>query len=166
MMCWLLLVAYGVSAQGAMKSVSGRSATQRSDMYDMLCNKIVEMLSLDGERKDSFEAIYSEYVKDTRSRGHGGGAKGRFPKGGITPMSQTSESLTEEQIEAQIIDSFDQAIHSIEVKKEYYTKFRGVLSPSEISQMYEFERRIRDRALEEQRRRIHGGGGREMPYKK
>lgn len=137
LICLMVVSFCGVSAQES-----------RDEMHNMLCNKLVEVLALDDERRDEFVEIYSEYARTTKFRalrppreGRGGGGRAE---------------LSQEQIEAKILDSFEQSIRSIELKREYYAKFRKVLSPSEISRMYEFERRIRDHAVEEQRRRMHG----------
>ncbi len=123
-------------------------AGRRSGLGEMQCNQIIIALGLEGDKSDAFREIYMASIEAQKQPKH-------------EPIDRVSVreegGVSEEELEQRTLSSFDRSIKAMELKKEYYTKFRTILTPSEIVKMYETERRIRDHAIEELRRR--GGGG-------
>ncbi len=169
MMLVSLAVAVAQPPQGQRGGQGGHGGQggQRGDMYKMLCQKIVEMLRLEESKQEEFTTIYMAYSQATKGlRERGRGARPLNIHNSETPRMEeraAPKPQTAEEVEAQILRSFESSIKAIEIKRDYYTKFRTILTPQEISKMYELERHIRDRALEEQRRRMTHGGGNRAP---
>ncbi len=150
-----LLLLFALSAAAQPPRPMGGGGERRGDgIHAMQCDQIVNVLRLEEAKQAEFKEIYMAYNRAVQEL-HAPRERG----GGMRPdMTQQSE----EQIEARTLDSFDRSIKSMELKREYYKKFRTILQPSEITRMYNIERKIRDRAIEEMMQRNHNRGGGEM----
>ncbi len=62
---------------------------------------------------------------------------------------------TDAEIEAKILESFEMAEKSTALKREYYAKFKEILTPHQILKMYNIERRLRERIVSESDRRAN-----------
>ncbi len=122
-----------------------RGGNRAGNMHTMQCNQIITILELDDSKQAKFREIYTAYNEDIKAL--------RAPR-----QERPEGEPTEEQIEASILKSFDTSIKSMEIKREYYLKFREILDPSQISKMYRVERNIRDRAIEELQHRGRNDG--------
>ncbi len=145
-----LLFAFGAMAQPPRER--GEGGMRGEGVHVMQCNQIIKVLQIDDAKQEAFREIFMSYnraLKEIRS-----------PQNRELPPAIAEQPPTEEQIEERIITSFDHSIKSMELKKEYYKKFRTILSPSQISRMYNIERNIRDRAIEEMSHRNHNRGER------
>ncbi|MFI3330421.1 MAG: hypothetical protein R3Y38_01275 [Rikenellaceae bacterium] len=149
----------------------------QNKLFAIQLQRICAELELEGSAKEKFEQIYTQYhesSEQTRQRPTGPGANrqagGNNRQGpGANRANQNNEArpmmkghrvnqshdleLSDEQIEKNILDSYDKSIKSIELKKEFYFKFKEVLTPSQINTMYEVERGIMNRLTEERNRR-------------
>ncbi len=167
----LLLVAVATTAtaqpqRGGAGGGNTGSPNQRLQSFQM--EQITSALKLEGERLAKFEELYKAFNEENRklmSKGRGttrgGGQGGEMPQGGRAQHRETpaeSERPSEEEVEANILRSFESSRLSIDLKERYYTLFREILSPSEISTMYEIERRTRERFQSEMQKRAQGGG--------
>lgn len=106
-------------------------------LHTLQCEQIITIMQMDETKGTAFREIYLAYNEAMAAL--------RTPppaRGDGTPPS-------EEVIEEATLNSIDISIKVMELKREYYTKFRTILKPSEIDAMYRTERKIRDRAIEE-----------------
>ncbi|MFR9603164.1 MAG: hypothetical protein SNG02_04750 [Rikenellaceae bacterium] len=102
---------------------------------------LTKQLRLEEKKASQFEALYKEYtqkMKDLQPEPQKRPAKGEQPA-----------KPTNAEIESQILESFTQAEKTTALKKEYYYKFKKILTPDQILKMYNTERRIRDRIVSE-----------------
>ncbi len=102
---------------------------------------LTKQLKLEENKVDPFKSLYKEYsqkMKELQPE-----PKKRPAKGG-QPTKPTNT-----EINAQILESFTQAEKTTALKKEYYFKFKKILTPEQILKMYNTERRIRDRIVSE-----------------
>ncbi|MFR9503031.1 MAG: hypothetical protein SNH73_01085 [Rikenellaceae bacterium] len=94
---------------------------------------IARQLDLEEEQEERFMEIYSEYSKEIAE------ARPKHMRQGMV------DSVTNEELEKQILESFDATDRSTALKREYYYRFKTVLSPSQIMKMYSIESQLRDR---------------------
>ncbi len=120
-----------------------REGGQRSRKSFQL-EQIERVLDLDEERATPFRELYMEYIKAT-SRKEGV----RTPFGRDMDLSQLSDQEVEESIQR----SFKQSMRAVRIKEEYYLRFREILTPREVATMYEIERRMNERFVDEMRNR-------------
>ncbi|MFI3327590.1 MAG: hypothetical protein SNH79_02665 [Rikenellaceae bacterium] len=101
---------------------------------------IEEAIELSEEQIAPFKALYDEYTAAAAAQ---------------RPMSRRTDSvkMSDEQIEAMIIESFGQSRRAISLKERYYRRFREILTPTQISIMYEVERQTREKFANELERR-------------
>lgn len=165
----LLLSIFGIEAQPPQSSQTDQI---KQDFHTLQCRIIEKNLSLEGEKLELFREIYNQYTQelavlaesDPQPR-QGGGQQGGGQQGGGRGGQQggqggeRGEKLTDQEIEQNILDSFSRSRRSIEIKETYYKKFRTILSPSQINQMYRVERMTRERFSSELNKRQGGGAG-------
>ncbi|MFI3285507.1 MAG: hypothetical protein R3Y08_02530 [Rikenellaceae bacterium] len=109
---------------------------------------IQKQLKLSEDQAVKFKTLYIEYSDEMallRER----------------PSKIAGASLTDQQIEAQILESFDMADKSTKLKREYYVRFKEILTPRQILRMYNIEREFRERLNAEHQRRKGGNSERE-----
>lgn len=117
-----------------------KAQQDRPSIEEFRLKQIEETLKLEGERLESFRVLYKEYseaMKKSRP-------ERKFDK---------EIELSDKEIEKNILNSFNESKQYIELQEKYYNRFKKILSPREIATMYEVEKRIRERAIYEQRRR-------------
>ncbi len=102
---------------------------------------LTNQLRLNSKVVEPFKKLYLEYSNKMDE---------------LQPKPQKRPTKGEQQskpssadIEAQILESFSMAERSTALKREYYHKFREILTPDQILKMYNTERRIRDRIVTE-----------------
>lgn len=106
----------------------------KNDFITFQIELLAKQMELDEALHDEFATLYKEYSQKERST-----------RGKQKGLNRKAESLSEEELETQILESFDTAQSSIEIRREYYKRFRSILSPKQILKMYNTEKRIRDR---------------------
>ena len=89
-----------------------------------------EVFELNEEQAQQFATLYKAYNKQMRAI-HDQYRHER-PAAGTT--------LTDEQIEQRILDNFAQSRAILNVREQYYQKFRKFLTPSQINQIFEDEK--------------------------
>ncbi len=105
---------------------------------------IINQLDIAESQQDAFKDIYAEYCGKMSTM-----RPNRPQRGEPRP--------TDEQIEAQILESFEMAEKTTALKKEYYEKFKTVLAPQQILKMYNIEREFTERINSELQNRTKGG---------
>ncbi len=112
----------------------------RSGLQALQYEAIEEALELSEEQAEPFKALYEEYVKAAASQ---------------RPLNHRSDSveMSDEQMERMIRESFSRSRKAIDLKERYYRRFREILTPTQISVMYEVERRTREHFVSELERR-------------
>ncbi len=137
---FLLLILTAVSFPIlAQRQEGGRKILEDTGIQEILLKaSLFEMINaLDLSKKEStrFTDLYTEYFFEMRK------AEKKMPrdKGALT-----------NQIAEQIIrDDFDMAKRMITVRESYYEKFKEILNPIQILQMYEIERDISRKIIRE-----------------
>lgn len=145
----LLIFAATFSTTAQPRTTGERGGGENAGMHALQCNQIIKVLQLDSAKSESFREIYMDYNEAIKA----------LRPAANRSVERPNEAPTEEQIEESTLSSFDMSIKTMEIKREYYMKFREILTPSQINTMYRTERNIRDRAIEELQQRRHNGGG-------
>ncbi len=148
-------VAQPAQRGGGGRNGAGVATDARNNFHEFQMKQIEESLKLEGDRLARFRELYASYNKESRPKRNEGSMQQQRRRGGEQPDSEetTRPKLSEEQIEANIKQSFEDARLSIETKERYYLLFREFLSPSEINMIYEIERRTRERFVDELQKR-------------
>lgn len=142
----ILLIVFLFLACGTLnaeaQNAKGANPDMRERFYALQCEQISRELNLEGERKTAFTKLYTEYLNTSQQ------LKQQYALG---PGRGTKRSdITNEDIEKHTLDSFEMSIKAIEIRRDYYKKFREILSPREINRVYDTERRLRERIEQEQ----------------
>lgn len=90
----------------------------------------VELFSLNGNAAVQFSELYRGYSKKMHA------IRTLYHKAPPQPGTTLSDS----ELEKRILDNFAQSRAILDVREEYYKKFRAVLSPSQINRMFEDEK--------------------------
>ncbi|MFI3262691.1 MAG: hypothetical protein R3Y26_07260 [Rikenellaceae bacterium] len=136
-------VSYSQARQG------GARVPNNKGLQQMQMNVIIKHLQLNETKTKQFTEIYTEYSKklddlrpDHKQNTH-----------------KREETPTDEQIEAQILESFVITEKTTDLKREYFYKFKKILSLQQIMEMYNVERQVSERIRSEFQRRNNQGGG-------
>ena len=141
-----LLLLFGVAAA---QPVNSRPEMSAEEFEQFQIEMITSQLRLQESKVEPFKKLYAEYsakMNELQPRGQKRG-------GGATQNGEERIRPTAEEVEAQILSSFDMAEKSTALKREYYYKFKEILTPQKILRMYNVERRMRERMLSESARR-------------
>lgn len=95
---------------------------------------ISERLKLSEDSAKAFETVYVDYKKDVFAT-----------MDACSKPSDKKGNLTEEQIDEQNKARLAHSRKMLDIREEYYTKFKSVLKPSQIDRMYKIEKRIIER---------------------
>lgn len=147
--CFVLLSS--VTTSFAQPQNQNRNQNQNQDFQTLQMDIIIKRLAIEEKSQEKFKQIYSEYaekIKELRPK-HKRGEEGEAKP-------------TDKEIEQQILDSFDVAEKTTAIKREYYQRFKTVLTPKQILDMYNIERHISDRINSEVQNRAE----REKPEQK
>ena len=95
--------------------------------------QIAKTLKFDNEVKDDFTVLYTEYqlaLADAQ-RGDADQRGGR----------RNNNSLTDEEVESNILAGFARERRVIDVREQYYREFRKILTPTQIQDVYDADSR-------------------------
>lgn len=95
---------------------------------------ISKRLKLSEDSAKAFEVIYVDYKKDIIATMET-----------CVKQSDKIDNLTEEQIDELNKSRLAHARKMLDIRENYYTKFKTVLKPSQIERMYKIEKRIVER---------------------
>ncbi|MFI3268207.1 MAG: hypothetical protein R3Y51_05770 [Rikenellaceae bacterium] len=118
---------------------SQRPANQNTGLQQMQLQVLVKQLQLNDSQRTEFSKIYNEYSEELKS---------------LRPEHKQNENRrgeapTDEQIETQILESFDITEKTTALKRKYFPRFKTVLSLRQILEMYNVERQISERVKTE-----------------
>jgi len=118
----------------ALCTVSAMFAQERGDFppkfdkeqfLQIKCNEMADNLALIGQKRENFIKMYSDFTKAINDV-----ARTRV---------RTNECQTEEEVEKAILKNFEVSDKILEIRKNYYSKFKTILAPSQIQLMYQSE---------------------------
>ncbi len=117
----------------------GGHPSPKGDFKKLQAEMILRELKLPEESQAQFRDLYAEYAAQMDS---------------LRPRHRRGvEQPTSEDVEQHIFESFDMTDKITDLKREYYPKFKEILSPEQILRMYSAEQQLRNRMSDEQRRR-------------
>lgn len=122
------------------------SGPESANLLSIQIELMIRELELPSEKQSEFKNIYTQYSDDMSKI--------------MVRAARSTEKSSDEEVEAQIFESFENAEQTTALKREYYTKFKEVLTPYQILQMYGMEREFHERIIQERQRRM---GGNSMP---
>lgn len=143
-----------VSGQGSRgpvgaQNVTGGQATQRQKMIHMAAVRIADQIGVTESKRESFVAMYQAYKKEAAeimateatSTSTLSSSTGNVV-GHATVISNSTGNVTDPETAAEqkILSDFDKSQKILDLRKAYYAKFRTILSPTQIQQMYNAER--------------------------
>lgn len=118
-----------VSAQ--QPDMSGQNGRQRIEQQT---HAYVTAFSLDEEQAQQFALLYREYCKQMRA------IHDRYFK----PRPAPGVTLSDEEVEQRILDNFAFSRAILDVREQYYSQFRKILTPTQINQIFEDEKARRE----------------------
>ncbi len=117
---------------------------------------IIKQLEIPEAKQSSFTTLYTQYFEAMEQLR----PKRQRPQRGEGERGEVENNkMTDSEIEAQILESFDAAEKVTTLKREYYKKFKMILSPQQILKMYNIERQFSERLNSELQNRAGGGRG-------
>ncbi|MFI3265102.1 MAG: hypothetical protein SNG38_09180 [Rikenellaceae bacterium] len=119
----------------------------KADIEQFQMQLIIKQLEIEESKQEAFTEIYTQYSAEMEK---------------LRPKRQRreddeGEKPTDEQIEAQILESFEVAEQVPVIKRKYYQMFKRVLSPHQILRMYNIERQFTERINSELQNRAGRG---------
>lgn len=90
----------------------------------------VELFALDETKAAQFTEMYRAYTKRMHA------IRVKYHK----DPPQPGTTLSDSELEKRILDNFAQSRSILNVREEYYKKFRSILSPSQINTIFEDEK--------------------------
>ncbi len=142
-----LLVTLGASAQETTKRQKGERLSPEK-FIEMRAKRIVNELELSSQTAEKFTALYTQYSNALMAERDTSG----FPR------RQKLNELSDSEIDRLAENFFESQSDAIEVKEEYYEKFRKFLSPQQVLKIYEVERNMHDKINAEKGKRKDGEG--------
>lgn len=105
--------------------------------------QLAKALQLDEATTEQFMKIYTEYHEAMRRVR----AQYRFeqPKRSEAAEGEERPALSDEQIEKNILNRFAMSRAILDIREQYYPRFREVLTPRQLEQLYSLEQRQGER---------------------
>jgi len=107
------------------------------EFVKMQCNDMAKVLDLEGKQKKEFVAVYYDFRIQIDT----------LAKKAFRPCK--GKDVSEDEIEKAILGNFELTERILQVRRDFYPKFKKVLKPSQIQRMY----------FVENNRGKHGMGG-------
>ncbi len=141
---------FTVNAQPQQQRQQRPQPQQDGNFTEFQLQVLTKQLELDTPKQAQFKTLYTEYSQKIEAL---------QPKPQARPAQgeERTSRPTDSQVEEMILESFVMAEKSTELKREYYYKFKEILTPQQIFKMYNVERRMRERIVSESDRRAEGG---------
>ena len=144
----LPLMAQDVPEKRLERSDRADRAERFAQMKSMKIAFITEHLELTPEEAEKFWPIYNEYEKKRDEA-----AKEIFER--FNPDKEKPLELSNENADNLIRQRFTEEQKLLDLKKEYYAKYKEVLTASRILKLYEVENRFKRHLLERVREGSH-----------
>lgn len=130
----LILLGISVSAMAQTRSPQGQQRASHQQQLSELTNRYISSFGLTGEKAEQFRTIFLAYNKQLQT------IKRQY-------QSPHVENPTEEQREAEMLVRFNRQRAILDARLAYYHKFRTVLRPSQIQQIYDDEKARKEQVL-------------------
>jgi hypothetical protein len=135
----LMTGAQAVDAQSQQGNKPAKPHLTAEQIHQRQCNQMVRTLMLDDATTAKFTPLYMKYLSDLKAcrmaYRHAKPSKAERQAGG--GMGAT---MTDAAAEKTIKDHFAQSRKILDLRENYYTQFRKILSPKQILKMYQTER--------------------------
>jgi hypothetical protein len=146
-MRFVILLMLSVLSLGAHSQNTTRIPSFRERILQAKLVEIRRSLNLDQATMQHFRPIYIQYEKEISEVNI---------NNQVRLMRANSDSLTSEEAERLVIMQLANAKKLIEIREKYYYKFKNVLTPQQIVKLYQTEASIRQKVMQELRRRSRG----------
>jgi hypothetical protein len=134
----VLLIGNQLSADA--QNVQGTKVKQHlsiEQIQQKQCNQMVQNLMLDDNTAAKFTPLYLQYLNDMMQC-----RKMNYKK--RTSNGTANSVMTDAEVEKNIENRFAQSRKILEIRENYYNKFRKILSPKQIMRMYQTEKKNAD----------------------
>ena len=108
----------------ALSIAAAAQPTQRQKMVHMAAVRIAEQIEVPDSSKEAFISLYQTYKKESA----------------VIMAVRPAEDDTADPSEAKILCDFNKSEKLLALRREYYFKFRELLTPAQIQKMYDAER--------------------------
>lgn len=165
-----ILVALQGIAQGQTKMMTPEQReAHKKEMNEQRCKQLATSLALDDATSVKFIDTYTRFnneMGELRRK-----YKMHRPNKGEQREGQTTDMLTDAQVEENILNRFALSRSIVDVREKYYKEFRKFMNPKQIQHLYNLEKE-RGEHLREQHKRApqegfkrgpQGGFNRPMP---
>lgn len=99
--------------------------TQRQKMIHMTAVRIAEQIGVKESDKAAFISLYQNYKKESAA---------------VLAIQPATADSEDDAAEAKIMCDFEKSGKILEIRKIYYSKFKDILTPTQIQKMYDAER--------------------------
>ncbi len=139
-----LLMTLGLSAQDNQTKRGDRQGKMDpAKIVERQSEHLAKELALDAATTTEFKKMYIEYNQELRKTRDSQDFPGKLD----------TSTLSDSQIDDMAEKFFDSMEDAIEVREEYYKKFRTILSPQQVIKMYQTERKMRNKVQGEMNKR-------------
>ena len=139
----ILLMLAGLSVEAQSQNTT-RIPLIRERILQAKLVEIRRSLNLDQATMQHFRPIYIQYEKEI---------SGVNINNQVRLMRANYDSLTSEEAERLVMAQLENAKKLIEIRERYYKKFKTVLTPQQIVKLYQTEAAIRQKVMQELKRR-------------
>ena len=146
-MRFLIFLMLSVLSLGAQSQNTMRIPSFRERILQAKLVEIRRSLNLDQATMQHFRPIYIQYEKEISEVNI---------NNQMRLMRANYDSLTSEEAERLVIMQLANAKKLIEIREKYYYKFKNVLTSQQIVKLYQTEAAIRQKVMQELRRRSRG----------
>jgi len=146
-MSFFILLMLSVLSLGAQSQNTARVPSFRERILQAKLVEIRRSLNLDQATMQHFRPIYIQYEKEISEVNI---------NNQVRLMRANYDSLTSEEAERLVIMQLENAKKLIEIREKYYYKFKNVLTSQQIVKLYQTEAAIRQKVMQELRRRSRG----------
>jgi Spy/CpxP family protein refolding chaperone len=146
-MRFFILLMLSVLSLGAQSQNTARVPSFRERILQAKLVEIRRSLNLDQATMQHFRPIYIQYEKEISEVNI---------NNQVRLMRANYDSLTSEEAERLVIMQLENAKKLIEIREKYYYKFKNVLTSQQIVKLYQTEAAIRQKVMQELRRRSRG----------
>ena len=146
-MRFFILLMLSVLSLGAQSQNTARVPSFRERILQAKLVEIRRSLNLDQATMQHFRPIYIQYEKEISEVNI---------NNQVRLMRANYDSLTSEEAERLVIMQLANAKKLIEIREKYYYKFKNVLTSQQIVKLYQTEAAIRQKVMQELRRRSRG----------
>jgi len=169
----LMMTVAGMQAQtkGENREMGQRPHPTYEQIVEFQCNKLLEELALDDATAAQFKVVYKAYQDELQAL-----RKKYYPArkpSGEKPSAENAsgekrqpkrQEMTDEEVETMILNQFAQSREMVDIRENYYKKFRTFLTPRQAQKIFRQEQSFGHGMRSEQARRQGQGFGQGQGY--